>query len=202
LPVVATKVVEATTGSDTTVNEVATLIEKDMALSAKLLQVINSPFYGFSRGITTINEAVSLIGFKLVANIALGLAAMSSLPRFESPGFDYDAFWERALASAVAAVMVTSRVRPEASHSIFTIALLQMSAAIYLFASSLSCTAMPRLLQTKIRFIWPPQNGKHSAPITQRSAPGWASTVTCLRTWWSRSDTITTWILMKNLHPM
>ena len=125
MPVVATKLVEATTGSDTTGNEVVTLIEKDVALSAKLLQVINSPFYGFSRGITTINEAVSLMGFKQVANIALGLAAMSSLPRFESPGFDYDAFWERALASAVAAVMVTSRVRPEASHCIFTIALLQ-----------------------------------------------------------------------------
>jgi two-component system, cell cycle response regulator len=125
LPVVATKVVEATTGTETTVNEVATLIEKDMALSAKLLQVINSPFYGFSRGITSVNEAVSLMGFKQVANIALGLAAMSSLPRVDAPGFDYEAFWERSLASAVAAVMVTSRVRPEASNGIFTIALLQ-----------------------------------------------------------------------------
>lgn len=125
LPVVATKVVEATTGTETTVNEVATLIEKDMALSAKLLQVINSPFYGFSRGITSVNEAVSLMGFKQVANIALGLAAMSSLPRVDAPGFDYEAFWERSLAAAVAAVMVTARVRPEASNSIFTIALLQ-----------------------------------------------------------------------------
>ena len=42
LPEVATKVIEATTDSETTVNEVATLIEKDMALSVKLLQVINS----------------------------------------------------------------------------------------------------------------------------------------------------------------
>lgn len=125
LPVVATKVVEATTGTETTVNEVATLIEKDMALSAKLLQVINSPFYGFSRGITSVNEAVSLMGFKQVANIALGLAAMSSLPRVDAPGFDYEAFWEHSLARAVAAVMVTARIRPEASHGIFTIALLQ-----------------------------------------------------------------------------
>jgi HD-like signal output (HDOD) protein len=125
LPEVATKVIEATTESETTVNEVATLIEKDMALSVKLLQVINSPFYGFSRGITSVNEAVSLMGFKPVANIALGLAAMSSLPRFDAPGFDYETFWEHSLARAVAAAMVTARVRPEASHSIFTIALLQ-----------------------------------------------------------------------------
>ena len=65
------------------------------------------------------------MGFKPVANIALGLAAMSSLPRFDAPGFDYETFWEHSLARAVAAVMVTARVRPEASHSIFTIALLQ-----------------------------------------------------------------------------
>ena len=136
LPVVANNVVEASSGSETTVNEVATLIEKDMAFSVKLLQVINSPFYGFSRGITSINEAVSLMGFKQVANIALGLAAMSSLPRIDVPGFAYDAFLERALASAVAAVMVTARVRPEASHSIFTIALLQ-NIGSYLLVRSL-----------------------------------------------------------------
>ncbi len=125
LPEVATKVVEATTESETTVNEVSTLIEKDMALSAKLLRVINSPFYGFSRGITNINEAVSLMGFKQVANIALGLSAMSSLPCVVAPGFDYEMFWEHSLTRAVAAVLVTALVRPEASHSIFTIALLQ-----------------------------------------------------------------------------
>ena len=50
LPEIANKVIEVTTGSETTVSEVAMLIEKDMALSAKILQVINSPFYGFRAG--------------------------------------------------------------------------------------------------------------------------------------------------------
>ena len=51
LSTVATKVVSVTTGTETSVKEVADLIEKDVALSAKVLQVINSPFYGFARGI-------------------------------------------------------------------------------------------------------------------------------------------------------
>jgi len=55
-------VIEATDGPETTVKEVAGLIEKDMALSAKVLQIINSPFYGFSRGISSVNEAVSQMG--------------------------------------------------------------------------------------------------------------------------------------------
>lgn len=125
LPNVATRVIEATDGPETTVKEVAALIEKDMALSAKVLQIINSPFYGFSRGISTVNEAVSLMGFKQVGSIALGLAAMSSLPKVDVVGFDYEQFWERSLAHAVSAVMITSRVNREASHGIFTVSLLQ-----------------------------------------------------------------------------
>jgi HD-like signal output (HDOD) protein len=57
LPNVATRVIEATDGPETTVKEVAALTEKDMALSAKVLQIINSPFYGFSRGITCIRAS-------------------------------------------------------------------------------------------------------------------------------------------------
>ncbi len=125
LPIVATRVIEATDGPETTVKEVAELIEKDMALSAKVLQIINSPFYGFSRGISSVSEAVSLMGFKQVGSIALGLAAMSSLPKVDVVGFNYEQFWERSLANAVAAVMITSRVNREASHGIFTISLLQ-----------------------------------------------------------------------------
>lgn len=136
LPNVATRVIEATDGPETTVKEVAGLIEKDMALSAKVLQIINSPFYGFGRGISSVNEAVSLMGFKQVGSIALGLAAMSSLPRVNVVGFDYEQFWERSLANAVSAVMITSRVNREASHGIFTISLLQ-NIGTYLLARHL-----------------------------------------------------------------
>ncbi len=64
LPTVATKVISVTSGTETSVKEVGELIEKDVALSAKILQIINSPFYGFSRGITSVSEAVGLMGFR------------------------------------------------------------------------------------------------------------------------------------------
>lgn len=55
----------------------------------------------------------------------MGLAAMSSLPKVDEVGFDYEAFWECSLANAVAAVMITSHVNRQASHGIFTVSLLQ-----------------------------------------------------------------------------
>ena len=125
LSTVAMKVVSVATGKETSVKEVADLIEKDMALSAKILQVINSPFYGFSRGITSVSEAVGLMGFKQVGNLALGISVMGSIPRHEIFGFSFQEFWERSVGQAVAAVKTTAIVKSESSHSIFTTALLQ-----------------------------------------------------------------------------
>ncbi|MBT3603567.1 MAG: HDOD domain-containing protein [Candidatus Latescibacteria bacterium] len=125
LPTVATKVMHVTSDSDTSVKEVAELIEKDLALSAKLLQVINSPFYGFSRGITSVSEAVGLMGFREVGNLALGLSVMGALPQDETIGFSFQTFWERCVGHAVSAVKITNAVNTDLSYGIFTTALLQ-----------------------------------------------------------------------------
>jgi len=125
LPTVATKVISVTSGTETSVKEVGELIEKDVALSAKILQIINSPFYGFSRGITSVSEAVGLMGFRQVGNLALGISVMNVLPQDNTMGFDFENFWERCVGHAVAAVKLTAISKPESSHSIFTTALLQ-----------------------------------------------------------------------------
>lgn len=125
LPTVATKVMHVTSDTDTSVKEVAELIEKDLALSAKILQVINSPFYGFSRGITSVSEAVGLMGFREVGNLALGLSVMGILPQDETIGFSFQTFWERCVGQAVSAVKITATVNPDLSYGIFTTALLQ-----------------------------------------------------------------------------
>jgi HD-like signal output (HDOD) protein/CheY-like chemotaxis protein len=125
LPTVATKVMQVTSDADASVKEVAVLIEKDLALSAKILQVINSPFYGFSRGITSVSEAVGLMGFREVGNLALGLSVMGILPQDETIGFSFQTFWERCVGQAVSAVKITAAVNPDLSYGIFTTALLQ-----------------------------------------------------------------------------
>ncbi|MDP6041386.1 MAG: HDOD domain-containing protein, partial [Candidatus Latescibacteria bacterium] len=100
LPTVATKVISVTSGTETSVKEVGELIEKDVALSAKILQIINSPFYGFSRGITSVSEAVGLMGFRQVGNLALGISVMNVLPQDNTMGFDFENFWERCVGHA------------------------------------------------------------------------------------------------------
>jgi HD-like signal output (HDOD) protein len=66
---------------DSTVSEVSTVIERDLALSAKILQLSNSAFFGLPRKITSIAEAVTYLGTVTLKNLALALETFSSTLR-------------------------------------------------------------------------------------------------------------------------
>ncbi len=105
LPVVALEVLRVSQDDDATVEDLTGVLGKDPALSAKVLQMANSPL--FSRGggsITSLQRASSLLGFRAVKVIALGFSLASELPmRGEEAGFDLSRYWHRSLVNAVVA---------------------------------------------------------------------------------------------------
>ena len=58
-------------GADVRIQEVVNIILKDPLLTADLLRLANSPYYGFSREISTINQVVALLGIGNIKNIAI-----------------------------------------------------------------------------------------------------------------------------------
>ncbi|CUU39113.1 MULTISPECIES: HDOD domain-containing protein [Helicobacter] len=58
-------------GSSVQVQGVVDIISKDPLLTGDLLRLANSPYYGFSREISTLNQVVSLLGINNVKNIAI-----------------------------------------------------------------------------------------------------------------------------------
>ncbi len=58
-------------GSDAKIQSVVNIISKDPLLTADLLRLANSPYYGFSREIGTLNQVVSLLGINNVKNTAI-----------------------------------------------------------------------------------------------------------------------------------
>jgi len=125
LPTVAARVAGETQGEGASVKEVSDLIEKDMALSAKILQVVNSSLYGFTREIDSVEDAVGLMGFKQVGKLALGISVVSSFPQKEIFGFSYSDFWESSVSNAVAATVTASQLKPYSDNGLFPTALLQ-----------------------------------------------------------------------------
>lgn len=80
-------------GADVNVSKVVNIIQEDPLLTAELLRLANSPFYGFSREIATIQQVVSLLGINNVKNIAIANSLRNSFTVDVSPyGLDTNEF--------------------------------------------------------------------------------------------------------------
>ena len=83
------------------IDDIAQLLKQDMAISAKLLQVVNSAFFRLARRITSIEEAVRYLGFVMVRNLVLTVEVFQSVQSL--PGLSMEALQEHALRVAALA---------------------------------------------------------------------------------------------------
>ncbi len=125
LPAVASKLVEITSREDATMQDIANLISKDVSLSAKILKIANSAFYSFPSQISTINQAVSIIGINAVRSLVLSFSFLTIKAGKKDDNFDYKRFWEKSLAAAVAAKLIMEKVDDADPEEIFVASLLQ-----------------------------------------------------------------------------
>lgn len=80
IPQVYARLQEVLTNDDTSVHDVAKLISTDAAITAKLLQLVNSAFFRLARRITGIEQAVSHLGFGAIRNLVLSAEVFSRWP--------------------------------------------------------------------------------------------------------------------------
>lgn len=117
LPAVAARVMSMAEDERTSAMDLAQVLATDQALTAKLIRISNSAYYGFARRISTVREAVVMLGFKQVRQVAVGASLMNTFKR-GAPGdpFDLDLFWGHSVAVAVAAEGLAKKsfaVKPE-----------------------------------------------------------------------------------------
>jgi putative nucleotidyltransferase with HDIG domain len=84
------------TGSATLARQIAL----DQGLSAKVLRVANSSFYGLPREIGSIQDAVTVLGFDSVRSLVLSAGFMRAFPAGAKGPFDYEAYWVRSFRVA------------------------------------------------------------------------------------------------------
>ena len=74
--------------------KIAATISADVSLSAGVLKTINSPLYGMRREISSIQQAVTLLGFRTVANLVTGISLR--LASGDTSKLHLDRFWDSA----------------------------------------------------------------------------------------------------------
>lgn len=124
LPTVVTKVNQMARDPRVSAAEVARVISEDQALTAKVLKLVNSPFYGFPQRVTNITRAIVILGFNRVRNLALTASVLSSFQTGHG-GFSIAAFWAHSIATAIAADSLAKILRlPAEEEDAFTAGLL------------------------------------------------------------------------------
>jgi len=79
MPEIVNEVMDVTNDENVAVSDVSSLIERDPALTAKLLKVSNSSYYGMRQVVGTLKLALVILGVKEVRNIVLGISVLDSL---------------------------------------------------------------------------------------------------------------------------
>ena len=127
LPVIVSRILEVADDSGASANELAELVARDMSVSAKVLNLANSAFYGFSRRITTIPQAVVVLGFDTVRSLALSVSVFDSLSRNTSDvSFDREAFWIHSIGCGTASRLIAKELGFRDTGTFFVAGLLHV----------------------------------------------------------------------------
>jgi len=123
VPAVYQELMGAMAHSDISAQKVARIIEKDAAMAAKTLQLVNSTCFGLKRTITSIDQAVAHLGMDLIKNLSLTVHVFAALERTSLRlGFSFDAEQEHSVLTARIARRLLSNRRQ--AQDAFTAALL------------------------------------------------------------------------------
>lgn len=109
LPRVYHRLMQALAEDRTQARDVAVLLQQDMAICAKLLQVVNSAFFRAARRITSIEEAVRYLGFSMVRNLALTIEVFQTSK--QPADFSFDALQRHSLQVASLARQLVANPR-------------------------------------------------------------------------------------------
>jgi HD-like signal output (HDOD) protein len=95
--------------------ELANAVAADQALSAKMLRLANSAYYGFARRISTMRDAVVLLGFREVRSATIASCVIDALPA--SRHIDYQTFWHYSVSIGMLAEVIARASRVEADQA-------------------------------------------------------------------------------------
>jgi len=125
-PTVYVEVMKELRSSHASAMNVGELVSRDLAISAKLLQITNSAFFGFTRPVSSPSDAVLLLGMETTASLVLGIEAFSRLDNIKLLYFSTDQVWKHCQAVAHSARAITEYVTNDSAlaHEAYTAALL------------------------------------------------------------------------------
>jgi putative nucleotidyltransferase with HDIG domain len=111
LPAVVMELLNSIDSADADIAVLAKKVAQDQALTAKTLRLTNSPLYGLQVKVTTIQQAITYLGFQTTRNLITAAALTGCFPEHRCAGFSHAAFWRHSIATATCARVLARHLR-------------------------------------------------------------------------------------------
>ena len=126
IPAIVNQIIEIVDKPDSSMKDIAKIIKYDPAVTANLLKISNSAYFGLKEPAESIEDAVALLGIDQIVELVLMKSGASVLAgKFDGYGFTEGALWKYSVSSALIAKQIASRLSMENKNTIFTAALLK-----------------------------------------------------------------------------
>jgi putative nucleotidyltransferase with HDIG domain len=119
LPVISQQVMDIKEDDPNSHSKYVDVIEKDQALSVKLLKLANSAFYGSLSRISSIDNAIVRLGMKEVRSVVLAFSVLDFFSSEGDEGYDRNLFWKHAVVCSQVAKYLGNHYRIRNDDTLF-----------------------------------------------------------------------------------
>ena len=109
-PTSVKKVIELTADINSNHKDLVKVIEHDPIMTFKILKLVNSPYFGLSREISSINHSVVYMGLNTVKNLAISIASIGMLPNENEAGLNIDKFLYHSVSTATLSHLLSKQL--------------------------------------------------------------------------------------------
>lgn len=124
LPAVVIRINQAIDDPNSNATKIGKIVNEDPALTAQLLKLVNSPFYGFRSRIDTVFRAIAIIGHRELRHLVLTAHALKTFSDMPNDLVSMPMFWRRSLSIGVMTRVLASYARERDIERLFISGLL------------------------------------------------------------------------------
>ena len=128
IPDVAKAIIDLMKEPEPDFDKLTKAFKLDTAIITRLLKAVNSPIYALVNQVTSVKEAIKLLGYKDVMQIGLTLSLSKALQKKRPKGLDYKYIWKRSVIAATSARAMAQH--KDEAEPLFLAALLQDTVGI------------------------------------------------------------------------
>jgi len=110
-PIVFAQIQKVLNNPNASAQEIASILQEDPAMSAKVLKLTNSAYYGLARAIESVRQAVVIVGLEAIRNLVLSASMFEAFAHAKIDKEFQDNFWRHSLSTAFAARVIARNMQ-------------------------------------------------------------------------------------------